>query len=225
MKQLEQPVVDRQTRRNCNRFKSEQTASKYPSEYHDNNKRHQREKNAILRCLKKIPSNAHVLDFPCGTGRLIKILQAESFLISAADGSASMVKRASENTVNDALQSNDIQFYESDIFDSGFTKDQFDAVICNRLFHHFTESTDRIKALSELRRISKGPIVISFFNNFSTSMTFRRIRKYLRGQPFVDRAGVSMSKLKHEVDSLGLRITYETASCWGISPQWSIVIE
>lgn len=225
MSRVTHTLVDAQTRRNCDRFKGEQAASRYPSEYRENNKRDQREKNAILRCLEKIPADAHVLDFPCGTGRLTKLLQEKFVMISGADGAASMVKLASANTGNGSPRTVAVQFYESDVFDSGFTDGQFDSVVCNRLFHHFTEATDRVKALSELRRISKGSIVISFFNSFSTSMAFRKIGKYVRGRRFEDRVGVSMNQFMQEVESCGLKVTYATASRWGISPLWYIIVE
>ncbi|MCP5538288.1 MAG: class I SAM-dependent methyltransferase [Akkermansiaceae bacterium] len=217
--------IDQQTRANCDRFKQKEVASKYPSQYRIDNKRDQREKKAILRCLQHIPRGAHVLDFPCGTGRLINLLHECGYQVSGADSAASMIALASCNPAIGNTSESEVPFYESDVFDSGFDNGQFDAVVCNRLFHHFVESKDRQAALTELRRISSGPIVVSFFNSFSTSMSYRKLRKFVQGQPIQDRTPVSLNRLAREARACGLEISYSTPSRWGISPLWYVVFK
>ena len=211
---MSQILVSKQTIENCDRFNAAQVAGKYPSAYRQGNRRDQREKDAILRCVSYLPKGGHVLDFPCGTGRLLNILKNTEFRVSGADAAEAMLALADENTNRGAVTP-EVALYQRDVFNSGFQDNEFDAVVCNRLFHHFKESDDRKRALSELRRISKGPLIISFFNSFSLSMSWRRFSKALRGKPLRDRVPVSLGMFANEARECGLKIIYKTASRWG----------
>jgi len=217
------PHINQQTKENCDRFKLDEIAKKYPTEYREGHGRDQREKNAILRCVNRISSDAHVLDFPCGAGRLIKLIQGAGLEVSGADASASMVEIARNNCNDTESKEDSISFYVSDVFDSKFADDEFDAVFSNRLFHHFNEGSDRTKALQELARISKGPVVVSFFNSCSVSTLFKRISKAIRGKKMNDRVPIPISRIVKEAESVGLHVLYKTACCWGISPHWYII--
>lgn len=217
--------VGEETRANCDRFKEQNVARDYPAEYRSDSRRDMRERDAILRCLAHVPKGAHVLDFPCGTGRLLKLLQESGFRVSGADGSAPMIEQVQLHSDAGKYSAPINGLYERDVFESGFAREEFDAVICNRLFHHFNKESDRKLAFTELARISKGPVIVSFFNGFSISMTYRKLRKAIQGKSFNDRVSVSYRQLTSEIEACGLRVVYKTAARWGVSPLWYVVFE
>lgn len=212
--------INTATRNNCDRFKTPTTAGAYPTSYRTGNRRDEREKNAILRCLRYIPTGSRLLDFPCGSGRLLGLLQSAGYEVSGADSSLAMLEKIRAQSEYDG-----INLYESDVFASGFQDGEFDSVITNRLFHHFTCADDRKTALRELGRISRGRVVISYFDCFSASMTIRRISKYARGKAFLDRVPLSYPVFRKEIGETGMRVVYRTAARWGVSPLCYVVIE
>jgi len=221
----ESHFINEQTKKNCDRFKGSPVANKYPSQYRDHVRRDQREKNAILRCMKHVPQNTHVFDFPCGTGRLIKLLMGAGYRVTGVDSSSSMLGLARENCSELSGDSSSVDFYERDVFDSGFDDGEIDVIICNRLFHHFKESSDRQKAFAELSRICNGPIIVSFFNAFSLSMMIKKWSKKIRGKKMQDRIAISMAQFEEEAAACGLHITYKTGTFWGVSPHWYVIFE
>src|SRR4029079_5684767 len=78
------------------RFSRKSLADIYPSEY-SNRWRDRREKACILECLNSIPSGSRVLDLPCGTGRMTRILVSRGYNGTAADVSEAMLDHAREN--------------------------------------------------------------------------------------------------------------------------------
>ena len=217
--------VAQQTQKNCDRFKRQKVAERYPSDYRIGNKRDQREKEAILRCIDFIPRDSHVLDFPCGTGRLIRLIKNKGHRVSGADASASMLELAKINFENAHSDPSMLGFYERDVFSSGFSDGEFDAVVCNRLFHHLSDREARQMALSELKRISRGAVIVSFFNCFSVSATCRKLRKSIKGEPLKDRIPIPMKRFSQEAHECGLKVSYRTAARWGVSPLWYLVLE
>jgi 2-polyprenyl-3-methyl-5-hydroxy-6-metoxy-1,4-benzoquinol methylase len=105
--------------KNCDRFFMEEVASKYPSEFRKGHFRDWREKKAITNALKYIPPKAQVLDLPCGTGRLTKLLIQEGFNVSSADRSREMIDIAQRNFDSPLYKSNDlyqkIKYFQEDI--------------------------------------------------------------------------------------------------------------
>ena len=66
------------------RFGRKSLADKYPTEY-SNRWRDRREKACILKCLESIPAGSRVLDLPCGTGRMTRILVSRGYDVTGAD--------------------------------------------------------------------------------------------------------------------------------------------
>src|SRR3954470_5174885 len=78
------------------RFSRKSLADKYPSEY-SNRWRDRREKACIEKCLESIPAGSRVLDLPCGTGRLTRMLVQRGHQVTGADVSEAMLGHAREN--------------------------------------------------------------------------------------------------------------------------------
>ena len=131
------------------RFGRESMAQKYSSEY-GTGWRDRREKACILECLNAIPAGSKVLDLPCGTGRMTRVLVERGYRVTGADASEAMLSRARENYATyrgDHPQSPEVPFSLRDVLATGFATDEFDGVSCIRLFHHFSEAETRRKAL------------------------------------------------------------------------------
>lgn len=174
-----------------------------------------REKDCIRRGLASVPRGARVLDLPCGTGRITTFLLDQGYRVHAADYSEHMVAQARE-----ACAGRDgVAFEQQDVMKTTFADGEFDAVVCNRLFHHFIEASTRRRALAELARISKGPIVASFFCSFALSALKFRVRNALRGVVPTDRVPIPLTEFTQDVEAAGLRIEQVLPVRWAISPQ------
>ena len=209
------------------RFSASQVASKYPSEYRSDHCRDRREKQAIIKAMGSIPPESHVLDLPCGTGRVTRLLIDQGFRVTGADVSNAMLETARVNLrayrLRGAGSCPHVDFERRDVMQTGYADDQFDAVICNRLFHHFTEHNTRLMALKELRRISRGPVIISFFNSFALDAVYHRIRDIVRGRTPQDRIPIAYRTFRGELRSAGFEIQKKIAVLWGLSPHWYVV--
>lgn len=209
------------------RFGLQSMADKYPSEYSDR-WRDRREKKCILECLKSIPCGARVLDLPCGTGRLTRILVEHGYQVTAADVSEAMLHRARDHYRSYREQGRGatsiVEFALSDILDTKFDDDAFDGVTCIRLFHHFAEAETRRKAFQELRRICRGPIVVSFLNSFALDPIASRFKAWVRGKRQVSQLPISFTTFAADIEAAGLKIDKRIAAHWGVSSRWFLVL-
>ena len=174
------------TRRTASRFDRAAAASVYATR-HGGHARDRREQRCIERALVAVPRGGHVLDLPSGTGRLLPMLYRLGYRIVEADYSPHMVAHARQLwdefvRTTPAAKAADVAFETQDVMKTTYADQYFDATICNRLFHHFTESPTRIAALKELRRITRGPIVLSFFNADTIDAQLKRLVNALRGK-------------------------------------------
>jgi SAM-dependent methyltransferase len=111
-----------------------------------------------------------VLDIPCGAGRLLPLLKKRGFKVTGADVSANMIEEARRYAGpegENCLEKTD-DLLVANIMETKFKDKQFDAVISNRLFqYYFAEPQVRQHILKELKRITSGPIIMSFVCNWS----------------------------------------------------------
>jgi len=207
--------------RTRSRFDKASAAAQYATRF-EASRRHANEERCIHAALAEIPRGSSVLDLPCGTGRLAKGLTCRGFRVTGADNSPHMIAVAQTiwhqtrqaHFQRDLLVNFDIQ----DVLRTTYADGQFDAVICNRLFHHFLEPHTRILTLSELARISAGPVVVSFFNSFSLgAIQIHVLRKLMRRLQH-DRSLLSASELGLEGLAAGLVLDRLWSTRPGISP-------
>ncbi len=192
------------------RFDTHDSSHKYAGAL-DNTPTHRRELHCIKRLLADIPAGASVLDLPCGAGRLLPFLAASGYRVFAADSSVHMIARARELAENRAL-ANNVEFSVGDVLNTSFGDNTFDAVVCNRLFHHFFEPEVRIAALRELGRISRGPIVLSFFCSQSVSSAIFLFRNRFRRLPATDRVPISFRAMAADIAAAGLQVERRMAT-------------
>jgi 2-polyprenyl-3-methyl-5-hydroxy-6-metoxy-1,4-benzoquinol methylase len=208
------------------RFDQQEVAEKYPTQFGDG-WRARLEVRSIRRALAAVPPGARVLDLPCGSGRLLDILAGGGYRITCADCSEHMTRMARRRW--DTLQAQNRfdatqpDFVVRDVMQTGYPDGYFDAVICNRLFHHFRESDVRIRALSELRRVCRGPVIVSFFNAFALGAVQFQLKHALRRTVPIDRVPIPAWRFLNDVRRAGLTPISLHAVAWGISPLWHVV--
>ena len=150
--------------------------------------------------LDQLPPGSRVLDVGCGIGGSARILARDyGFDVLGISISPGQIERARQLTPAGLP----CRFAVMDALALELADGSFDAVICNRLFHHFFESSVRVAALRELRRISRGPIVMSFFCSQSVSSAAFLLRNRLRREPATDRVPISFNTISADIAAAG----------------------
>lgn len=114
---------------------------------------HWMEIQALKRALAGLEGKV-VLDGPCGTGRIHENLLTKFPVIVSLDSSESML-----HVHQDKIHST--RLCCGDIFHLPFKDNEFDWVVCHRLFHHMQNRTDRVKLLKSLARVSQHGVVFT----------------------------------------------------------------
>ena len=145
-------------------YKSDNVAMIYKNKYEslslsnlDSNIVAYAEKKSIKELLNKIRiENPTILDIPCGTGKLSKILLRKGSVM-ASDVSPNMIKFSKDSYVNGKFMG----FSISDATKTGFKIESFDCVICLRLMQRVPKDV-RVTMLQEFHNICKKYLIISF---------------------------------------------------------------
>ena len=206
------------------RFDSAKAAAKYSTALIGTTT-HRREVRCILGGLNNVSSGAGVLDLPCGTGRLLPALTGRGFRVTSADSSPHMVDLAKLYAHECHLSVNPADFVVANVLETPFSDGQFEAVVCNRLFHHFREPLVRQDALRELMRICRGPIIASFFCSASWDGVVFHIKNSLRRHKATDRIPIPRRVFEQDVRAASLRVSRWLPIRPGISKQWYAVLE
>lgn len=205
------------------RFGTKASAAKYAKAL-GGTATHRREERCIRRALTSLPTGARVLDMPSGTGRLLPLLKGMGFEVVEADSSPHMIEQARLYAENRGL-SEGTEFRVEDALATSFPDDAFDAVLCNRLFHHFREAEIRQRCLKELRRICRGPLVVSFFCNLSLGSISFHLRNRVRGKVPKDRIPIPRGAFVADATAAGLKVVRMMMARPGIAKQWYAVLE
>jgi ubiquinone/menaquinone biosynthesis C-methylase UbiE len=152
-----------------------------------------RERKAIARLLRNatIP-NGLWLDAPCGAGRLSLEVPGKAVLV---DRDPNMVVAADNHTLRACASVHALPFGD----------DSFAGVLCMRLLQHIATPDERITILRELARVSRGPIVVSFFDACSLQHLRRRLRPLL-GKRRSGRFALSRRSFGKELATSGLEM-------------------
>jgi ubiquinone/menaquinone biosynthesis C-methylase UbiE len=195
-----------ETNRVVRQFDTVEQASRYGSEF--NSRRHQRIRRVIVEALTDLPEGSRILDLPCGTGRLLPLLLELGYRYVGADSSPHMVEATREKL--DGLQKSAAEPLEAelevqDITALTYPENAFDAVIVNRLFHHFTRAETRIAALKELNRVCRGPIFVFFLNTWTANGLIFHL-KHSIDRP-KQRLPISLAEFRANGAAAGLELT------------------
>lgn len=127
----------------------------------------------LLSLAEKQGPITSVLDLPCGTGRISKILGARGHDLTCSDISVPMLKAARLRLDADNLSPH---YAAGNIYNLPFADKAFDCVTCIRLFQHLT-SEESIRALIELSRVSSRYVLANFMYAGGYYAVIRKLRQ------------------------------------------------
>jgi len=205
------------------RFAGKAAAQKYVRAL-DGTAMHRREERCIRTALAGVGAGARVLDIPSGTSRLLPLLRQMGFRVVEADSSPHMIEQGRQYAERRGIRDG-TEFRVEDAFATRFADHSFDAVLCNRLFHHFREPEVRRRCLCELRRICRGPLIVSFFCSFSFDAVSFHLRHWLRRKAATDRIPIPLRTFVADAAAARLKVTRIRMVCPGISRQWYARLE
>jgi SAM-dependent methyltransferase len=201
------------------RLDSPDRASRYPSRFNASF-RQRREQRALRRLIELIPPQSRVLDLPCGTGRVSRLILEAGHQLIGGDSAACMLAEAEQQLCREFPQA---EFRVMQAARTGLPDRSVDAVMCNRLFHHFAEPDVRIAVLRELARVSRGPVIVSFSNSFAADVVWQRASRRVRGQALRHYFPISMRQFQSEFAAAGLSVVTTRAVLWGLCRMWYVV--
>jgi ubiquinone/menaquinone biosynthesis C-methylase UbiE len=128
-----------------------------------------------------LETRGKILDAGAGIGRNTPILKELGFTdITAADFSHEMLKVLKNNHP-------DVKTHEVDLLDlSRFSDNYFDITFCMYVFIHITNDDDLAQAISELERVTSGPLIIGQVMDAENKPQHRvcKVREYFEMHPY-----------------------------------------
>jgi SAM-dependent methyltransferase len=144
------------------------------------------------------------LDVPCGAGRLSELLPGTVVQVDRAREMLGAAPAAGHRQVCASAGA------------LPFRDDAFAGSLCHRLLHHVPRSAERVRILSELRRVTDGPVLVSFFHAVSVQNARRLLRRGLRSRRS-GRVAITLRRFRRELQAAGLR----TRAAVPLMPLWS----
>ena len=169
--------------------------------------KHLAEMKLVDRAFSLIPKTHRVLDLPCGGGRVTVHLGLQGYNLSSADLSDAMLAITRENVAQNGLKGT---VEKQDIEKLTYADQHFDSLISFRLFHHFPNPEIRQRAVSELCRIAKQFVAISYFSPASVTSVKRAIRSAMGGRKS-DKHPTSLTEVKRYFAKAGFRFVKDFA--------------
>ncbi len=179
---------------------------------------HRREVRALQALLAALPADADTtapwLDVPAGAGRLTGLLPASASAVQA-DRNLSMLKAAGPGHRRICASAQLLPFADR----------SFAGVLCMRLLHHVPGAEERIRILRELGRVSRGPVVLSFFHAVSLQHLRRVLGRRLWGRRPSSRVAIRLGTLTNELHAAGLAVVKSQPLRRFVSEQWLLLLQ
>lgn len=168
--------------------------------------KHRAEMRLLERAFRHVPLNHHVLDAPCGGGRVAIHLSGLGYQVTAADVSPGMISIAKENIAKSGLS---CPVELQDVESLTYSDQSFDTIICFRLFHHFPADDIRQRVVKELCRVAARNVVLSYFSTASFNAWKIRVRTAFGAS--TRRSHHSMSDIQNFFAPCGFRLIQDFA--------------
>jgi ubiquinone/menaquinone biosynthesis C-methylase UbiE len=151
--------------------------------------------------MRRHPPAGWVLDCPTGTGRLMPALTRAGAPVLGGDIAPAMMKVARDHyPVGTAVRG----YVAMDIENLPFRDGGLGAVCVARLTQH-CDGAERVRILRELKRVTSGPIFVSYYHCYTFKYASRWLRKKL-GFRKRDPQGVSLAEVRDDARAVGLEI-------------------
>jgi ubiquinone/menaquinone biosynthesis C-methylase UbiE len=158
-----------------------------------------KEKQNILTALQRANITGHVLDVPCGTGRMTELLLQQGLRVTAGDISDEMMDHARQRVER---YGDKVDFVKCDIENLQFPNASFELVLTIRLLHHIPPDMHH-GMLSELHRVTRKWVIITYSTKYSLQNLRRNFRSLFTKFP---RYSISPRLFKREVAEAGFDI-------------------
>ena len=169
-----------------------------------------REERAIEWAVRGVRRGGTVLDAACGTGRITALLQQNGFRATGCDISLAMMTVAHRRLTSLGYQ---VPLVETSVERLPYPDRSFDAATCIGLLMHL-DADVRVRALRELARISRGPVVVQY----GCVDEFQRVCAWLsRVPPGRVRCPVSPREMRIDLERSGLRLLHKSWILRGVS--------
>jgi SAM-dependent methyltransferase len=165
-----------------------------------------RERAALRRLLRAVPvgDGGLWLDVPSGAGRLTEELPGPALQV---DRDLAMLRACPGQRPRVCASAVALPFRDG----------AFAGALCHRLLQHIPTPAERIAILTELARVTRGPVVVSFFDAHSLQHG-RRVLRRATGKPRSGRGAITRAELCRELQQAGLRAV-------AFAPLWRFVAE
>ena len=138
-----------------------------------------REYRLLERLLGSQPRSEVLLDIPSGGGRLSPQLSGYTEILVEADIAYGQLLYGREHPVEEAEQA----WMTASAFHIPFRDQSVDGVVCCRLNHHLPTPEERERLVTELLRVSRRFVIMTFFDYHSVKNYIRRIRRPFNRKP------------------------------------------
>ncbi|MFP4145100.1 MAG: methyltransferase domain-containing protein [Phycisphaeraceae bacterium] len=180
------------------------------------------EKRALAGLIRQVVTefeHPRILDAPCGTGRITRLLLEEGLDVTAGDVSEPMIEVARQKLGRYADYTD---FRRLDLDDLDVEENSFDLVTCIRLFHHL-ETDERAAVLAQVAKATRRYVVV----NISYSSPYYRFRRWVKrrlGQG-VSRTCSTWREMEAEAARAGLTIRDWRWVLPGVSEDLLVLLE
>jgi SAM-dependent methyltransferase len=169
---------------------------------------------AALEETAPAPAPVRLLDVPCGAGRFAPLLASFGLRYLGADHSPHMLRLCEQALLDAGFESEG--FFRCDARALALEDQSVDLCCCLRLIHHFPERRDRAKIFAGLRRVCRGPVLLSFLDGESPKQWLHQTRLALLGRKS-RRTLLSKKELARECAEAG----FEIERTWSLSGLFS----
>jgi SAM-dependent methyltransferase len=169
--------------------------------------KHNAEMRLVQRGLEYCSKGSSILDAPCGNGRMTFLLAKQGYLATGTDLSDATLAICSQELARLNLNGD---FLKRDIEALDLLDNQFENTLCFRFFHHLPTSDARARVISELCRVTRRTVLISYFSPFSPTMLKRNLRFQMGGKQSHQYA-TRLSELKEYFKSNGFEFKKDLA--------------
>jgi len=174
-----------------------------------------REERMVKQLLGLCGDFETTLDSPCGTGRITQLLLDTK--VTALDISDDMLSHVRELGEGITTQQGDIE-------NLPFPDANFDVVLSIRFLHHLPNEELLKSCLTQLARVSKRYVIVTYFDTFAYQH-LRRVLKNRRSDRPRHRHSRPWATFRKIAAEAGLRPVKRLCSAPLISEQWFVLFE
>ncbi len=169
-----------------------------------------RERSIVAQFLSRLPEGAHILDIPCGAGRLAGLCVDAKMDYVGADVSLPMLGLAREAIPGSSLLC-------ADAGQLPFRTGLFDAVTAVRLLHRIRDREARMRMLKEMARVTHGPLLVTYYLRWN----IRGFQRWLRGRY----PGLTLRDVVLDARLAGLEVSLALPLRRWTQQEWFFVLE